>query len=73
MKKQKFKLEVTMIVEVEIDQEDEIVKEYESTDELLSDIVSYRFSPVLPVMQFGVKASFEEITFEILEHGVCLV
>ena len=72
MKKKKFKLEVTMIVEVEIDQENDIVKEYETTDELLSDIVSYRFSSVLPVMA-AVKADFEESTFEVLEHGVCLI
>jgi len=72
MKKQKFKLEVTMIVEVEIDQANDIVKEYDSTDELLSDIVSYRFSPVLPVMA-AVKADFQESTFEILEHGVSIV
>ena len=72
MKKQKFKLQVTMIVEIEIDQHNDIVKEYDSTDELLSDIVSYRFSAVLPVMN-AVKADFQETTFEILEHGVCLV
>jgi hypothetical protein len=72
MKKQKFKLEVTMIVEVEVDQTNEIVKEYENADELLSDIISYRFSPVLPVMS-AVKVEFEETTFEILEHGICLI
>lgn len=72
MKKQKFKLEITMIVNVEIDQSNDIVNEYQGTDELLSDIVSYRFSDVLPVM-IAVKADFEETTFEILEHGICLV
>jgi len=72
MKKQKFKLEVTMIVEVEVDQTNEIVKEYVNADELLSDIISYRFSPVLPVMS-AVKVEFEETTFEILEHGICLI
>lgn len=73
MKKQKLKLEVTMIVWVEIDQENAIVQEYETTDELLADIVSYRFSSTLPVMQSGVKANIEETEFEILEHGVSLV
>lgn len=72
MKKQKFKLEVTMVVEVEIDETNDIVKEYENTDELLSDIVSYRFSSVLPVMA-AVKTDFEETTFQVLEHGICLV
>jgi len=72
MKKQKFKLEVTMIVEVEVDQTNEIVKEYDNADVLLLDIVSYRFSPVLPVMS-AVKVEFDETTFEILEHGICLI
>ena len=72
MKKQKFKLEVTMLIEVEIDQANDIVTEYDSMDELLSDIVSYRFSAVLPVMS-AVKTDFQETTFQILEHGVCLV
>ena len=72
MKKQKIKLEVTMLVDVEIDQTNDIVKEYESTDELLSDIVSYRFSSVLPVMA-AVKTDFKETAFQVLEHGVCLV
>lgn len=65
MQKQKFKLEVTMIVEVEIDQTNDIVKEYQSTDELLSDIVSYRFSAVLPVME-AIKTDFQETHFEVL-------
>lgn len=61
-----------MVVEVEIDETNDIVKEYENTDELLSDIVSYRFSSVLPVMA-AVKTDFEETTFQVLEHGICLV
>jgi hypothetical protein len=73
MKKQKFKLQVTMIVDVEIDPDFAVVQEYDSTDELLSDIVSYRFSQVLPVMQHAVKAEFHETEFEILEHSICLV
>ncbi len=68
--KKKFKLEVTMIVEVEVDLTNEIVKEYGIFDELLSDIVSYRFSQTLPVMQSGVKANFEESTYEVLEGRV---
>ncbi len=64
--KENFKLQVTMIVDVEIDQDNDIVKEYENTNELLLDIVSYRFSQTLPVMKSGVVANFDEIDFKIL-------
>jgi hypothetical protein len=63
----KIKLEVVMLVTVEIDEANDIVQDYNSDKELLSDIVSYRFSSTLPVMQSGVKAEFEDTSFEILK------
>lgn len=68
MENTKYKLKVEMIVEVEIDNQDEVVNDYDSDSELLEHIVSYRFSSILPVMKKGVRANFEEITFKILDR-----
>ncbi len=63
----KIKIEVVTVVTVEIDEANDIVQEYNSDKELLSDIVSYRFSSTLPVMKSGVKVEFEDTSFEILQ------
>lgn len=65
--KKKIQLEVTMMVEIEIDENDDIVKDYENTSELLNDIISYQFSSVLPVIASGaVKVEFNGFEYEIL-------
>lgn len=71
MENKKIHMEVTMMVTVEIDEQNEIVKEYESLSELLNDIISYRFSSVLPVINSGaVKVEFNGHAYEI--HKNCL-
>lgn len=47
-----IKVEATYYVEIEIDDEDPMVREYESDKELIDDLVSYRFS-ILPVIGSG--------------------
>lgn len=45
------KIHVEYEVELAINPDDEIVKEYSDEKELIDDLVSYRFSEVLPVLQ----------------------
>jgi hypothetical protein len=44
---------VTYKYELEINENDSIVKEYESENHLLVDCASYRFSDILPVIKEG--------------------
>ena len=53
--KKKLSVDVTIRYEIEIDESNEIVKEYSNQGELLQDLAAYRFSKVLPVMKDGVK------------------
>lgn len=46
----KVTVNVTYKYELEIDENDSIVKEYESENDLLVDCASYRFSATLPVI-----------------------
>ena len=55
-----IKVEVTQIVEIEVDETSQIVKQYESIDELVSDLVSYNFN-VLPVIGKGVNVNDIEV------------
>ena len=54
-KNQMRKIEVTITYkyEIEVNDNDDIVKEYENDNELINDLASYRFSPVLPVVAVG--------------------
>jgi hypothetical protein len=54
MAKNIIKVEVTSIYELEIDDDSEIVQEYESIDELVEELATYEFSGVLPVIGNGV-------------------
>lgn len=47
---------------IEIDENNDIVKEYKNEDELIEDCISYRFNAVLPVISDGgVKVKDEDI------------
>lgn len=52
MSKRTLKIEVSYSYEIEIDDENNTVKEYENDKELIEDLVSYRFS-TLPVIHSG--------------------
>lgn len=49
----KKKQEVFVLIkyEVEIDEDDSVVKDYDSPKELIDDLVSYRFSEMMPVIK----------------------
>lgn len=49
----KVEVTVTYKYELEIDDSNEIVKEYESENHLLVDCATYRFGTVLPVIGVG--------------------
>jgi len=49
----KVEITVTYKYELEINENDKIVQEYESENDLLVDCASYRFSEVLPVIGAG--------------------
>ena len=49
----KVTVNVTYKYELEINENDSIVKDYESENDLLVDCASYRFSDVLPVIKEG--------------------
>lgn len=51
----KITLSITFNYELEIDEDNPIVKEYEDQDELLEDLVSYKMSNILPVVGNGVN------------------
>jgi hypothetical protein len=57
----KIVIEVKQRVEVSIDENSEYVKSYDSESELISDIVSYNFSSVLPVIGNGVTVEDIEV------------
>jgi hypothetical protein len=61
MSKKKITVDVHYQVTMEVDTDDDIVKEYESQNELVSDLVHYRFS-TLPVLQKGVKINDIEVS-----------
>jgi len=50
----RIKIEVIYEYVLDIDESNHIVKEYEGRDELISDLVAYRFD-ILPVLEEGVK------------------
>lgn len=59
----KLIFDVTTRFEIEVDQENYVVKDYESDDQLARDVVYYGFSPNLPVVSSGgVKLIDEQIT-----------
>lgn len=57
----KIVIEVKQRVEITIDENSEYVKSYDSESELISDIVSYNFSSVLPVIGNGVTIEDIEV------------
>lgn len=61
-----YEVEIRTVVTISVDESDFRVKDYDSIEELIDDLVSYRFSPILPVVQDGgVKVN----DYEILEHS----
>lgn len=50
----KLRVEVTKVYELEVDDENFIVQEYETDKEMVDHLASYDFS-VLPVLEEGVK------------------
>lgn len=66
MKKNVF-VEIEILAQIEIDYENEIVSDYEDIGDLVSDIISYKFSSVLPVVSSGAaKINFDSSDFKIL-------
>ena len=49
----KLEIEITYKYEIEIDETDDIVKDYENDEELVHHLADYRFGTVLPVIQVG--------------------
>ena len=49
----KVKVKVTYEYEPEINENDGIVKDYESENDLIVDCASYNFSDILPVIKHG--------------------
>ena len=61
MSKKKIRINVSIVYELEVDDDNSIVQEYKSTTEIIDDIVAYKFSDVLPVLKEGVKIMNSEI------------
>lgn len=49
----KIEARITYKYEIEINDNDDIVKEYEDDNELITDLANYHFSTVLPVVAVG--------------------
>lgn len=49
----KISITVTYVYDVEIDENNNVVKDYDTTTELVNDLANYRFSAVLPVINSG--------------------
>ena len=49
----KLEIEITYKYEIEIDENDDIVKEYKDDKELFKHLADYRFGTALPVIQVG--------------------
>lgn len=49
----KLEIVITYKYEIEVDENDDIVKEYENDEELVQHLADYRFGTVLPVIQVG--------------------
>ena len=49
----KLEIEITYKYEIEVDETDDIVKDYENDEELVQHLADYRFETVLPVIQVG--------------------
>lgn len=60
MSKKTLEVEVTIKYTIEVDNNNSIVKEYDSEKELVDDLASYRFS-VLPVIGDGVEIKDVEV------------
>ena len=57
-----LKVTVTREYTIEIDENNEIVKEYENENELIEDCIAYKFNAVLPVIaDGGVKVKDEDV------------
>lgn len=56
----------TAYVTIEVDTENETVKEYGDMDEVVSDVISYRFNPVLPIISDG-AVTVEDINYDCVE------
>jgi hypothetical protein len=58
----KLTVDVTISYEIEIDENNPIVKEYNSTAELIDHCAAYRFNEVLPVIGNGVRVLDQTVT-----------
>ncbi len=61
MAKKRINVIVAYNYDLEIDDSNSIVKEYEDTKELVNNLADYRFSDVLPVINNGVVIKGIEI------------
>lgn len=63
------KVQITVTAFILIDENNGVVKDYESTEELVDDVVSFKFNPSLPVMSGGGVRVDEIIAedFEVLQ------
>ena len=49
----RLEIEITYKYEIEVDETDDIVKDYENDAEMVQHLADYRFGTVLPVIQVG--------------------
>lgn len=61
MAKKKIEIEVLKVYTIEVDEESDIVKEYDSTKNLIEDLVYYNFYEILPVINHGVSVKDSDI------------
>lgn len=61
----KLIFDVTTRYEIEVDQENHVVKDYDSNEELARDVVYYEFSPNLPVISSGGVKLIEETVIDV--------
>lgn len=68
MTKKIIEIEVLKVYTIEVDEESDIVKEYDSTKHLIEDLVSYNFYEILPVINHGVSVKDSDIVHWNYKH-----
>lgn len=64
MAKKIIEIEVTTKHTIEVDEDNSVVKEYDTVQELVEDLVGYGFAPILPVIGNGAVKVKESDTIE---------
>lgn len=62
--KKTVKIYVAYSVTIEIDTENDVVKDYHSESEMIDDLAGHRFLPVMPVINSG---GVKVLDFELIE------